>query len=627
MLQSYAGPMSTETLSQEEQQRQLQHDPQQEQLGLETAAGVHLQDSVSDNNNDFKQSEIIDENNNNNYVSLMRESLPEPTTLATQVSEDYLPLKMPQNMAESHFNASVGPTTYLSDDFDYNAKAKLMTISMPYVPPSTRHFTTPPIPPPTTELQQYLDKEMLARFMPQEIQEVVSDEEEKSSGTPPRQEATTGSFGHASWLGDSQGGRMTFSGIVNNNHMAVFEDNRAFQKMENSPIEEVVETSPLYNSNIKYLPSSDTNSQDYILSASRKVLHSPANPFFMTNSNPMQFSVSGTLNKTSLMGKSQDIQYDKGEDAFVTGYSSNIGKLQESQQILADAGPAGLAYSNSMLADTAEEKLNWVVKHEILVVDNFFQEEQCFDIIQASERSQQYRPHITIPGASLLPVEDANLARILEVRCKKLIPMACEGAVYDRMDINSCLWRFEKPGSHLPYHTDSEMTMEKDPNVRSKLTVILFLNDVVEGGLVFPGKQFKWNFNRHQKSFQIDARAGRLVIYRQDGWPHIDSERHIIPKYMLKTNIYYKYLKPEQINELARTTCNVCERLPVVTWLETCGHPFVMCGCPPFNKFHRHAHHKCNECDVYLEMERKSWWEVMFRRTDKHELANFVSQF
>jgi hypothetical protein len=56
-------------------------------------------------------------------------------------------------------------------------------------------------------------------------------------------------------------------------------------------------------------------------------------------------------------------------------------------------------------------------------------------------------------------------------------------------------------------------------------------------------------------------------------------------KYTIRNDFLYKWLTKKEMEEFKHQECGKCGRSTRFVKLESCEHPFLMCGCVPFNYY------------------------------------------
>jgi len=241
--------------------------------------------------------------------------------------------------------------------------------------------------------------------------------------------------------------------------------------------------------------------------------------------------------------------------------------------------------------DITETKpiINTLIKDEIWIIDNFFTEKQCKALIAASEKVGYEEAHVTLANNVVVMnkeyrdskrcmIDDPDLGRHIYNKCKDIMPMACEGGLLDNVNERMRFLKYDQPGANFRPHCDGNFT--RSNTERSVITMQIYLNEEMEGGAttfysdVFPDGKY-----------QCIPKPGRVVFFRQQGWMHGGDKLISGVKYTIRSELMYKWLNKEEIENFQHKKCGVCDETTRFVSLKSCDCPFLVCGCTPYNAY------------------------------------------
>lgn len=173
--------------------------------------------------------------------------------------------------------------------------------------------------------------------------------------------------------------------------------------------------------------------------------------------------------------------------------------------------------------------------HDIFVVDEFLTLEECQALIQFAESLGFEEAPITTAAGPLLAPEIRNNTRVilddvaraehLWHKAKEYVPAQFAGAKAVGLNERFRFYRYV-PGQVFHWHRDGYFRRENGQ--RSRLTLILYLNDDFQGG------------QTAFADFRVAAKAGRALFF-EHSYLHEGCEVLAGTKYVLRTDVMYSH--------------------------------------------------------------------------------------
>jgi len=185
------------------------------------------------------------------------------------------------------------------------------------------------------------------------------------------------------------------------------------------------------------------------------------------------------------------------------------------------------------------------VDPDILTVSGLFTADECERWIAQGEALGFEAASVSlVEGAKMMPavrnndratIEDPALAAALWERVRARVPPQLDGCLARGLSERFRFYRYD-PGQRFKRHRDG--AVDGPPGLRSKLTLLIYLNDGYEGGeTTFVDYGFEGGV-AVPREIRIAGKAGMALIFRHERW-HEGSPVLIGRKYVLRTDVLY----------------------------------------------------------------------------------------
>jgi len=246
-------------------------------------------------------------------------------------------------------------------------------------------------------------------------------------------------------------------------------------------------------------------------------------------------------------------------------------------------------HSSSVPITPTDSNFKEIIKDEIWIVENFLTKDECKALIDASEKVGYTEALVTTGvGEGMLAkdyrdskrvmIDDQIIADYMLEKCRSFLPAAYGGAKLVGVNERMRFLKYDHPGAKFEKHCDG--TFPRTDIEHSMITMQIYLNEGFGGGeTTFFDKVFKGS------KFPCVPKTGMCLFFRQRGWVHEGSELKSGVKYTIRTELMYRYVQPEEVQDFKHEKCGLCGFNTEFVELESCAHPFLMCRCTPFNYY------------------------------------------
>lgn len=188
---------------------------------------------------------------------------------------------------------------------------------------------------------------------------------------------------------------------------------------------------------------------------------------------------------------------------------------------------------------------------ELFTVSGMLTAEECAELIARGEEFSYERATVRMrSGAAMRPeirdndravMVDQGLADDLWARSRPFVPENLEGGTAVGLGAEFRYYRYE-PGQRFKRHIDG--VIERSPDVRSRLTCLIYLNDGFEGGET-AFYSFEKTDGVRPEFRSVSPEAGAALFFRHEWWHEgraVTSGR----KYVLRTDVFYSFADGER---------------------------------------------------------------------------------